>query len=648
MLPAHPNEISDGFSWLSVRGRTIIREIIEGRLPQWPKGPHESQVDCWAHCLQRIPTLLIASTGWGKTAAFFGPILVLQHLLSNPKPGIPKLPSKPVALIVTPLVELGKAHAREIGDIGLGSVAVCAETLTRFSQDGRDLFREIRQCQWPIVLLSPERLTSKEVDVVLRDEYFRSNLILFGIDEAHVLVPWGKEFRKAYHQISSLLKRLPSHTTLVAVTATLSAGNDYVSLCNELNLKPGRFNCIRLPSERPNLRTIYRDLTHTLSGYHFPDIEWVFKRGVKCILYCQTIDLGFRVAMYGWSLYPDGASRLQNVRLWSSITSDLYNSKTLELFRDREDTTVIVATIAFGMGMNLRNVIQSINLGLPSSFPALVQQNGRAGRDLALAASGITYIEPSIMAAVDDVLETNKTRKKAAATLAKSQKRIDDLDPPLKDSLFAHRRRSCLVVVHNVALGNSGPKSRLTCVEAGRPNPCSSCEGLINATQPASTPMPPSNTLSTSPQPTDPRARKPRILTAPLPPPLTKNFQDNARVWLGDFAVRRWLLKDDNRARTLPQSAIWQGISIDHVISQLHLLRSRESLDIYLANWDFIDTDGDALFALVDTLNKTFDKHSASAKAIKVKKAAATRTKNKGDDSFCHASVCSNIGFLQR
>ncbi|KAF9482610.1 hypothetical protein BDN70DRAFT_770432, partial [Pholiota conissans] len=98
--------------WTSTLGRTIIREIIEARIPQWPNGPHDSQVDCWAHSLQGIPTLLIASTGWGKTAAFFGPILVLQHLLQHPNPAIPNVPTKPVALVVTPLIELGNAHVR--------------------------------------------------------------------------------------------------------------------------------------------------------------------------------------------------------------------------------------------------------------------------------------------------------------------------------------------------------------------------------------------------------------------------------------------------------------------------------------------------------------------------------------------------------
>lgn len=179
---------------------------------------------------------------------------------------------------------------------------------------------------------------------------------MLGIDEAHVLVPWGKDFRQAYRQIPLFRKRLPPHTAIVTATATLSSGRDFTSLCNEFGFKPGQYHCIRLSSERPNVRMIIRELTHTLGGYQFPDILWAFKRGVKTVIYCRTLDLCFRVALYGWRQYPPGVQRLDNVRLWSSITSPSYNERTLELFATREDTTTIVASIAFGMGMNVQNI----------------------------------------------------------------------------------------------------------------------------------------------------------------------------------------------------------------------------------------------------------------------------------------------------
>ncbi|KIJ99803.1 hypothetical protein K443DRAFT_8136 [Laccaria amethystina LaAM-08-1] len=150
----------DKFSWTSLEGRTVIREILEERIPQWTNGPRPAQLDCWLQSLAGRPTILIASTGWGKTTAFFVPILVLRHLVSYPKPRIPRSPSSPVALVVTPLIELGNAHASEISDFGLTAVSLTAESLQAATRVGRNLLKEVCEGRWSVVLLSAERLVS--------------------------------------------------------------------------------------------------------------------------------------------------------------------------------------------------------------------------------------------------------------------------------------------------------------------------------------------------------------------------------------------------------------------------------------------------------------------------------------------------------
>jgi hypothetical protein len=116
------------------------------------------------------------------------------------------------------------------------------------------------------------------------------------------------------------------------------------------------------------------------------------------------LELGFHVAVYGWSLFEPGAKILEHIRLWNSLTSATYNNKTLELFHNNPNTSAIIASIAFGMGMNLQNIFHSINLGIPDSCDALIQQNGWAGRDLATNACGWTYIELAIIAAIGEGL----------------------------------------------------------------------------------------------------------------------------------------------------------------------------------------------------------------------------------------------------
>jgi superfamily II DNA/RNA helicase len=87
-----------------------IHRIIEQCVPQWTHGPCSYQPESWAHTLDKISLILIAPTGSSKTTAFYAPLLVMEHLLGNPIAGIPQPPSHPIALIVTPLIELGNNH----------------------------------------------------------------------------------------------------------------------------------------------------------------------------------------------------------------------------------------------------------------------------------------------------------------------------------------------------------------------------------------------------------------------------------------------------------------------------------------------------------------------------------------------------------
>ncbi|KAJ3516039.1 hypothetical protein NLJ89_g1382 [Agrocybe chaxingu] len=531
-----------------------------------------------------------------------------------------KAPEKPVALVVTPLIELGNAHAREITTFGLRAVSVTAESLLAASREGRNLFQEIRQCLWSIVLMSAERLASHDFEMILQDETFQKNLVLFGIDETHLLVPWGKDFREAYSRISALRLRLPKHTSFVAVTATLSKGDDYKDLLKELKFKSNEIACIRLSSEQLNIRTVFLNLSHTLGRYTFPDISWVFRQGVKAVVFCSTIDLCFHVAVYGWSLYPEGVQRLLNVRLWSSITSAESNQRTLELFNNREDTSVIIATIAFGMGMNLRTINTVINLGLPSSFSALVQQNGRTGRNPQISAQSLTYIEPSIITALQEQINPPK---RPTPTSANNKKRFEDLDRLFRPILLSYGRRKCIVAPINTALGNESPTSSLSCLDAGRPLPCSSCEKFN--TKLLLPPQPPHYLVPPLLPPPTVRIRK--SPTVGLRPAWAKSYRDNAQVWLNHFATTRWLLKTDLRAQLMPPAALWSGVSIDFILTNFHRFNARESLNAVLDDWAYLDTDGDALFEILDKLNHQFDEHLQAAKKIRARKNANTRAK---------------------
>jgi superfamily II DNA helicase RecQ len=148
----------------------------------------------------------------------------------------------------------------------LGIKAVSVTQVEAATDEGRDLFKEIRECKWEPVFISAERLTSPEVERILDDIIFCKSLILLGVDKAHVLVPWaGCAISESIPPVAILRRRLPHRCAFAAVSATLtSAGLD--DLRRELGLRSPNFRCIRLSVQRPNVCTTITELTHSSNG----------------------------------------------------------------------------------------------------------------------------------------------------------------------------------------------------------------------------------------------------------------------------------------------------------------------------------------------------------------------------------------------
>ncbi|KAH7902760.1 hypothetical protein BJ138DRAFT_979926, partial [Hygrophoropsis aurantiaca] len=93
--------------WISPERIALICGLIEARVPQWRNGARKFQLESWARTLAGSSQLLVVPTGGGKTAVFYGVLLVLEELAKNPVVGIGPVPKTPVAMVVTPLNELG-------------------------------------------------------------------------------------------------------------------------------------------------------------------------------------------------------------------------------------------------------------------------------------------------------------------------------------------------------------------------------------------------------------------------------------------------------------------------------------------------------------------------------------------------------------
>ncbi|KDQ19566.1 hypothetical protein BOTBODRAFT_102416, partial [Botryobasidium botryosum FD-172 SS1] len=299
------------YTWASGQGLRKLKTILLIKVPKWPDGPYEWQLICVAQVLDGKDVLAITATGDGKSALFYLPILVLQYMRDHPEEEYPPLargraaPASPTSIVICPLIGLEDNLGMQA--YGVCAVAINSISLSKARVQGQDLYKRAKGGEWDVVLISPEQLETKGFRLLLDDRTFCENLCSFNVDEAHLTVTWGCVF----------------------------------SICRS--------------NERLDVKLIQIPLTHSIgpTQLSFPDILWVLKSGCTTVIYCVTIDLGFRVAIYLWHQMPLGPNRLRRLRLYNALLWDDYNTETLSLLREEgTNLEIIVVTIAFGMGMD--------------------------------------------------------------------------------------------------------------------------------------------------------------------------------------------------------------------------------------------------------------------------------------------------------
>ncbi|MCX4003171.1 DNA helicase RecQ [Enterococcus faecium] len=298
----------------------------------------------------------IMPTGSGKSICYQLPALLLDGL----------------TVVVSPLISLMKDQVDAANQLGIPA------TFINSSLDGYETarrFQEIDRQQYRLLYIAPERFIMPDFIQAMK----RWNVRMIAIDEAHCISQWGHDFRPSYLQMANQLDQLPNRPVIVALTATATV---QVAADIKRLLKIPENNHIQTGFERENLRfQVIKDqkkeqylIEYLKINKNQSGIIYAATRKEVDRLYHLLKKIDFSVGRYHGGLNENERTEMQEAFLYDRLQ-------------------LIVATNAFGMGINKSNVRFVIHYQIPGSLEAYYQEAGRAGRD-GLSSEAILLFSP--------------------------------------------------------------------------------------------------------------------------------------------------------------------------------------------------------------------------------------------------------------
>ncbi|MDH3993487.1 MAG: DNA helicase RecQ [Gammaproteobacteria bacterium] len=273
---------------------------------------------------------------------------------------IPALARTGCGVVISPLIALMQDQVSALRLLGV-KASFLNSTLDQAA--AHEIEKDLLAGDLDLLYIAPERLTQERTLQLLA----RAPISLFAIDEAHCVSQWGHDFRADYLQLSLLHERFPQ-IPRVALTATADA-RTRTEIISRLDL--GEAAQFIAGFDRPNIRyrialkhNAKQQLLRFLKEEHPQDAGIVY-----CLSRKKTEDVAFWLQEQGFNALPYHAGLPANLR------AD-YQSRFL-----REESVIIVATIAFGMGIDKPDVRFVAHLDMPKTVEAYYQETGRAGRD---------------------------------------------------------------------------------------------------------------------------------------------------------------------------------------------------------------------------------------------------------------------------
>lgn len=286
--------------------------------------------------------ILILATGGGKSLCF----------------QLPAVAGTGWVLVISPLIALMDDQVTAANAVGIRAAAIHSQMS---EADKREVFSRMKSGDIDLLYISPERLVGGNLL-----EFFKKNLLLIAVDEAHCVSQWGHDFRPEYRQLAGIFSQVP-HVPRMALTASATPKVQQ-DICAQLGLRQP----LQLVGHIDRHNLVYRSLPRKDKIKQILEVIGRYPEDGG-IVYCQTrktVDqlteqlkgMGYSVAAYHAGLPAEERVRAQKGFVQESIK-------------------IIVATIAFGMGIDRSNVRFVIHANLPKSIEHYQQESGRAGRD---------------------------------------------------------------------------------------------------------------------------------------------------------------------------------------------------------------------------------------------------------------------------